>query len=142
VVKNGNSKALELSMIDDPADVNGLAGVADAGADGQCDVYWNRTKGTLAQSYHFTRIAITFDLNIKQCYACMKFVEHNYFTEKYLLKMLQCCNGTARSKNCKQLLEYQNLLLLRDIWWSKFQSIFKCSSFLQYPSVNWTSVAA
>jgi len=54
VVKNGNSKALELSVIDDPADVNGLAGVADAGADGQCDVYWNRTKGTLAQSYHFT----------------------------------------------------------------------------------------
>jgi hypothetical protein len=23
-------------------------------------------------------------------------------------------------KNCKQLLEYQHLLLLRDIWWSKF----------------------
>jgi len=29
-------------------------------------------------------------------------------------------NGTARLKNCNQLFEYQHLLLLRDIWWSKF----------------------
>jgi hypothetical protein len=29
-------------------------------------------------------------------------------------------NGTARSKKCKQLFEYQHLLLLRDIRWSKF----------------------
>jgi hypothetical protein len=28
-------------------------------------------------------------------------------------------NGTAHFKKCKQLLEYQHLLLLRDIWWSK-----------------------
>jgi hypothetical protein len=29
-------------------------------------------------------------------------------------------NGTARFKKCKPLIEYQHLLLLRDIWWSKF----------------------
>jgi hypothetical protein len=28
--------------------------------------------------------------------------------------------GTARFKKCKQSFEYQHLLLLRDIWWSKF----------------------
>ncbi len=27
-------------------------------------------------------------------------------------------NGTANFKNCKQSFEYQQLLLLRDIWWS------------------------
>jgi hypothetical protein len=29
------------------------------------------------------------------------------------------CNGTAHFKKCKQLFEYQ-YLLLRDIWWLKF----------------------
>jgi len=29
-------------------------------------------------------------------------------------------NGTAHFKKCKQLFEYQHLLLLKDIWWSKF----------------------
>ncbi len=29
-------------------------------------------------------------------------------------------DGTAHYKNCKQFFEYQHLLLLRDIWWSKF----------------------
>jgi hypothetical protein len=29
-------------------------------------------------------------------------------------------NGTGCFKKCKQLFEYQHLLLLRDIWWSKF----------------------
>ncbi len=29
-------------------------------------------------------------------------------------------NGTARFEKCKQLFEYQHLLLLGDIWWSKF----------------------
>jgi hypothetical protein len=29
-------------------------------------------------------------------------------------------NGTARFKKCKKLFEYQHLLLLRNIWWSKF----------------------
>jgi len=38
VVKHSDSKALELGMIDDPAYVNGLAGVADARADDHCDV--------------------------------------------------------------------------------------------------------
>jgi hypothetical protein len=36
-------------------------------------------------------------------------------------------NGTTHFKNCKQLFEYQHILLLRDIWWSKFQSILKSS---------------
>jgi hypothetical protein len=43
-------------------------------------------------------------------------------------------NGTARLKKCKQLFKYQHLLLLRDIWWSKFKSTFKCSSFFQHQS--------
>jgi hypothetical protein len=38
-------------------------------------------------------------------------------------------NGTARFQRCKQLFEYKHLLLLRDIWWSKLKSIFKCCSF-------------
>jgi hypothetical protein len=29
-------------------------------------------------------------------------------------------NGTARFTKCKQLYDYKHLLLLRDIWWSKF----------------------
>jgi len=29
-------------------------------------------------------------------------------------------NGMAHFENHKQLLEYQNFLLRRDIWWSKF----------------------
>ncbi len=29
-------------------------------------------------------------------------------------------NGTACFKKCKQLFEYEHLLLLRDMWWSKF----------------------
>jgi hypothetical protein len=41
-------------------------------------------------------------------------------------------NGTARFKKCKQLFEYQHLLLLRDIWQSTLESIFKCSSFFQH----------
>jgi len=41
-------------------------------------------------------------------------------------------NRTARFKNCKQLFEYQYLILFRDIWWSKFLSIFKCSLFFQH----------
>jgi len=39
------------------------------------------------------------------------------------LKNITYCglrNGTVHLKNCKQLFEYQHLLLLRDIWWSKF----------------------
>ncbi len=34
-------------------------------------------------------------------------------------------------ENHKQLLEYQNFLLLIDIWRSKFKSIFKCGLFFQ-----------
>ncbi len=29
-------------------------------------------------------------------------------------------NGTTHFKKCKQLVEYQHLHILRDIWWSKF----------------------
>ncbi len=29
-------------------------------------------------------------------------------------------NGAAHFEKCKQLLEYQNLLFLTDIWWLKF----------------------
>jgi hypothetical protein len=29
-------------------------------------------------------------------------------------------NGTAHYEKCKKLFENQHLLLLRDIWWSKF----------------------
>jgi hypothetical protein len=29
-------------------------------------------------------------------------------------------NGTMHFKKCKQLLEHQHLLSLRDMWWSKF----------------------
>jgi len=36
----------------------------------------------------------------------------------YIINTLH--NGTTHLKKCKQLLEYQHLLLLRDIWWSKF----------------------
>jgi hypothetical protein len=32
----------------------------------------------------------------------------------------ECRNGTAHFKKFKQLFEYKHLLLLRDIWWSKF----------------------
>jgi hypothetical protein len=45
---------------------------------------------------------------------------------------LPIINGTARFNKCKQLFEYQHLPLLRDIWWSKFYSIFKCCSFIQH----------
>jgi hypothetical protein len=43
-------------------------------------------------------------------------------------------NGTAHLKKCEQLFEYQHLLLLRDIQWSKLQSIAKCCSFSQCQS--------
>ncbi len=34
-------------------------------------------------------------------------------------KLDQLHNGTERFEKCKQLLEYQNLLFLSDIWWLK-----------------------
>jgi hypothetical protein len=43
-------------------------------------------------------------------------------------------NGTTHFKKCIQLFEYQHLPLLRDIWWSRFLSIFNCSSFFQHQS--------
>jgi hypothetical protein len=41
-------------------------------------------------------------------------------------------NETVRFTKCKQLFECQHLLLLRDIWCSKFESIFKRSSIFQH----------
>jgi hypothetical protein len=38
-------------------------------------------------------------------------------------------NGTGHFKKCKQLFQYQHLLLLRDIWWSYLNAVhfFKIS---------------
>ncbi len=42
-------------------------------------------------------------------------------------------NGTACTfKNLFHLFEYQHLLLLRDICWSEFKSLFKCCYFSQH----------
>jgi hypothetical protein len=35
-------------------------------------------------------------------------------------KKLNILIGTVHFKKCKQWFEYKHLLLLRDIWWSKF----------------------
>jgi hypothetical protein len=35
-------------------------------------------------------------------------------------KALERSNGTAHFKKCKKIFEHHHLLLLRDIWWSKF----------------------
>jgi hypothetical protein len=37
-------------------------------------------------------------------------------------------NGTAHFEKYKQLSEYQNYLLIRDIWWSKFRKLFNFST--------------
>ncbi len=60
-----------------------------------------------------------------------------------ILKIQIGLNLTARFKKCKQLFEYQHLLLRRDICWSKFQSIlyFNVVHFF-YISVMQRSVAA
>ncbi len=44
-------------------------------------------------------------------------------------------------KKGKQLFEYQHLLLLRDIWWSKFNLYLIVVHFFN-KSVNYTSLAA
>ncbi len=53
-------------------------------------------------------------------------VEHKWHAE--------CSIGTARFLKCKQWFKYQDLLLLRDIGWSKLSSIFKCCLCLQHQS--------
>jgi hypothetical protein len=65
-------------------------------------------------------------------------VQQLLFT-KHLKNLLQTIldkcvlsNGTTRFKKCKQLSEYQHLLLFRDIWWPKVSSIFKCSTFFRH----------
>jgi hypothetical protein len=44
-------------------------------------------------------------------------------------------NGTVHFKKCKQLFEYQHLLLLRDIWWSKYNIYINAVHFFN-TSVN------
>ncbi len=56
----------------------------------------------------------------------------------YRLPCVVCTTVTACFNKCKQLFEYHYLHLLRDVWWSKFSSIFICPSFSQHQ----TSVAA
>jgi hypothetical protein len=48
------------------------------------------------------------------------------------MSLYEVINGTVHFKNVKKLFEYQHLLLLRDMWWSKLLSIFKCCSFFQH----------
>jgi hypothetical protein len=43
------------------------------------------------------------------------------FQTNLSVKIILTVNGTARFEKSKQLLEYQNLLLLSDIWWLKHQ---------------------
>jgi hypothetical protein len=50
------------------------------------------------------------------------------------LSRINLINWTVRSQECKQTLEYQNYLLLRDIGWSKLYSLFKCCSYFQHQS--------
>jgi hypothetical protein len=40
--------------------------------------------------------------------------------DKGLQRGTEIVNGTVSFNKCKQLFEYQHLLLLRDIWWWKF----------------------
>ena len=40
MVENSHPETLELGVVNDPADVDRLAGVADPRADGQGDVIW------------------------------------------------------------------------------------------------------
>jgi hypothetical protein len=54
----------------------------------------------------------TFD-TLKQPQAIQSDLSH-------ISKTCYARNGTAHFKKCKQLFEYQHLLLLKDIWWSKF----------------------
>jgi len=54
----------------------------------------------------------------------------NIITHLAILQTLEHRNSTLQK--CKQLLEYQHLLLLRDIWWSKYKSIYKCSSLIEH----------
>jgi hypothetical protein len=45
---------------------------------------------------------------------------HNVIMQSYPKLVDTKFNGTTHFKKCKQLCEYQYLLLLRDIWWLKF----------------------
>jgi len=64
VVEHCNPEALELRVIDDPADVDRLAGVADPRADSQGDVIWNNIKQNEARNN------VTRELWHKRCSIC------------------------------------------------------------------------
>ncbi len=68
------------------------------------------------------------------CLACLaSMFSMYYYTSQYRCQILLKFNGTAHFKHCKQLFEYQHLLLLRHIGWSKLCSILKCCSFISTP---------
>ncbi len=71
--------------------------------------------------YVFTSF-ITF--SEKSCYKFLFFAVNDRFCNFVIKGKLNTIdtsfNGTTHFKECKQLFEYQHLLLLRDIWWSKF----------------------
>ncbi len=50
----------------------------------------------------------------------------------YLLTIFLFFKFPHNYKKCRKLFEYQCLLLLREICWSKFKSIFKCCSVFQH----------
>jgi hypothetical protein len=52
-----------------------------------------------------------------------------------VLGQLNDTNGTTQFKNLNNYLNTKHLLLLKDIWWSKFYSIFKVVHFFN-TSVN------
>ena len=51
---------------------------------------------------------------------CHSLQYHMYCSNFLKLRQSKQSNGTKHFKKLKQLFEYQHLLLLRDIWWSKF----------------------
>jgi len=78
-------------------------------------------------------ILLTASLTNCQQKQCSSF-RFNRETMGLFIRYLIChvchnCNykGTAHFKQCEKLFGYQHLLLLRDIWWSKLETIFKCN---------------
>jgi hypothetical protein len=69
-------------------------------------------------------------VNVPQIILFTTFIE---VCDSSLILLLQFSheNGTAHIEKCKQLLEWQNLHLLCDIWLLKFKHIFNCCLFFQ-----------
>ncbi len=62
---------------------------------------------------------VTYDRHYGNCNSFI-IQATSYFLDETSLFHLTAVIGTAHFEKCKQLLEYQNLLLLSDIWWLKF----------------------